>query len=163
MLKLLWEVRTQVSVKPSPSSSRSACTHLYTQPTVSRIRVGAVFPKSSSMLSTGCMFTAHLWKKGRRSLWVSFWLSFPFYQCSPEDGLESSMYARSGITHQQRLMSCCLCMLMLAGTQTDVHTHTFISMVIQKHFLQTGHMLISYTWKDHPHLKPPRPTICSAA
>ena len=73
------------------------------------------------------------------------------------------MCARGGITHQQRSVSCSLCMLMLAGTQTDVHTHTFISMVIQKHFLQTGHTLISYTWKDHPNLKPPRPSICSAA
>ena len=163
VLTLPREVSTQVSVNPFPSSSRRTCTHLYTQPTVSRIRAGAVFPKSSSMLSTWCVFTAHLWKKGRRSFWLSFWLSFPFYQCSPEGGLESCMCARGGITHQQRSVSCSLCMLMLAGTQTDVHTHTFISMVIQKRFLQTGHTLISYTWKDHPHLKPPWPSICSAA
>lgn len=92
-LKLLREVSTQVSVNPSPSSSRSTRTRLYTQPTLSHIRAGAVFPKSSSVLSTWCVFIAHLWKKGRRPFWLSFWLSFPFYQCSPEGGLESRMCA----------------------------------------------------------------------
>lgn len=77
VLKLLWEGSTQDSVNPLASSR---CTHAprYTQPTVSPNRAGAIFPKPSSMLSTGSEFTTCLWKEGRQSFWLSFWLSSPF-------------------------------------------------------------------------------------
>lgn len=65
VLKLLREVSTQVSVNPSPSSSRRRDTHLYTQPTVSRLGRGLCFPNLAQCLAHGvCLLHIYGRKEG---------------------------------------------------------------------------------------------------